>query len=454
MRKSIELQAMYSKSPRKSVGVGHSPSSVTPEYDRPPTSGSGVWMLTGTRALMVFFVTHQEKKYHIVGRSNSAYSSARPWILTLKRLRAMNSAQAESADEDKGAPAREQTNENEEKTKDGEEGGKEKRNAHLPYAFLAASLAMTFWRPGARMGVAPRRRRGRGEGCAMEGLAKSVGTGDAIRKNVEERKKERIWEQKNAQGGNHLNTGTSSRRREARGGARRQGGGTARGGRRDVWRERVAGGLIVGRTTHAERADGDVTQDGAQSVQRGEYGLSGREEEDGVQGCLRERTKSSVLASSAACSTSRLNAKSMYSWSVRRVHVRSADVPRSLVERVKARGRWCALLFGYYADSSHHENFKGKTSPSRTPCAPAAGAARSLRSPAQPPQQIYGSVIIGAIVVVNRRPRVQQGVQKSIQEYGGGGAGRAEMYKAAAHGMGGAARVASGDMVARMAGGA
>jgi hypothetical protein len=38
----------------------------------------------------------------------------------------------------------------------------------------------------------------------------------------------------------------------------------------------------TGRTTHAERADGDVAQDGAQSVQRGEYGLSGREEEDGV----------------------------------------------------------------------------------------------------------------------------------------------------------------------------
>jgi hypothetical protein len=49
---------------------------------------------------------------------------------------------------------------------------------------------------------------------------------------------------------------------------------------------------------------------------------------------------------------------------------------------------------------------------------------------------------------------VQQGLQKSIQEYGGGGAGRAETYKAAAHGMGGAARVASGAVIARLAGGA
>ncbi|KAJ7257595.1 hypothetical protein C8J57DRAFT_1234742 [Mycena rebaudengoi] len=128
-------------------------------------------------------------------------------------------------------------------------------------------------------------------------------------------------------------------------------------------RARAAGG--GGRMTRAGRADGDDAQDGAQSVRPGEHGLSGREEEDGIQGLRLER-------------------------------VRSGACLRSLVEGVEARGR-------------------GKTNPSRHGQHTTHPAEEAHTQP--PKQSRRGNIIVG-IVAVKNRPGLcmHEGVQKSVQD--------------------------------------
>ncbi|KAJ7217621.1 hypothetical protein C8J57DRAFT_1254919 [Mycena rebaudengoi] len=175
-------------------------------------------------------------------------------------------------------------------------------------------------------------------------------------------------------------------------------------------RARAAGG--EGRMTRAGRADGDDAQDGAQSVRPGEHGLSGREEEDGIQGLRLER-------------------------------VRSGGVFKEPCRRSKGEG--AGVL--YYADISHYEKIKGKTNPSRHGQHATHPAEEAHTQP--PKQSRRGNIIVG-IVAVKNRPGLcmHEGVQRSVQDdcvcEAAAHDALGEGDTPSTHRMGGAKRVTSG----------